>query len=324
MTFKIFTIGAALALAVTNASAQTTNAWLSAGTPAYDQAQYRVPYQDGRRVAYDNGYRDGLKRGEDAARANRPFSIERERDYRDAEGGYNRSYGDRNRYRDDYRGGFSQGYRDGYSRRSNGNYGYGNGNGNYGNGNYGYGNGNGNYGNGRYGNGNGGAYGGTYGYGAYQNGVADGYRKGLEDVQDRRSPDVTRHKWYRSGDHDYDNAYGSKDSYRIEYRRGFQDGYNRGFREGRRYLIIRGALPLGLPDTLSRVARSLLSQPQELLHSRHEGRRFDRRGLGGGLHLFQPCLPHHRGHADLLNRFGMDRANAPEQFGVDFHDDDVP
>jgi hypothetical protein len=54
-------------------------------------------------------------------------------------------------------------------------------------------------------------------------------------VQDRRSPDVTRHKWYRSGDHDYDNAYGSKDSYRIEYRRGFQEGYNRAFREGRRY-----------------------------------------------------------------------------------------
>lgn len=241
MTFKIFTIGAALALAATNVSAQTTNAWLSAGTSAYDQAQYRVPYQDGRRVAYDNGYRDGLKRGEDAARANRQFNIERERDYRDAENGYNRSYGDRNRYRDDYRGGFSQGYRDGYYRRTNGNYGYGNGNYGYGNGNgnYGYGNGRGN-GNGRYnpnygyGNGGYGPYGNS-GYGAYQNGAADGYRKGLEDLQDRRAPDVTRQKWYRSGDHDYDKAYGSKESYKIEYRRGFQEGYNRAYREGRRY-----------------------------------------------------------------------------------------
>ncbi len=234
MTFKTLTIGAALALAATNASAQTTNAWLSAGT-SYDQAQYRVPYQDGRRVAYDNGYRDGVKRGEEAARGNRPFNIERERDYRDAEDGYNRSYGDRDRYRDDYRGGFSQGYRDGYSRRSNGNYSYGNGNGNYG-----YGNGNGNRGNaGPYVYGNGSNYGyggnGNYSYGAYQNGAADGYRKGLEDLQDRHAPDVTRHKWYRSGDHDYDSAYGSKDSYRIEYRRGFQEGYNRAFREGRRY-----------------------------------------------------------------------------------------
>lgn len=235
MTFKIFTIGAALALSATNVSAQTTNAWLSAGTSAYDQAQYRVPYQDGRRVAYDNGYRDGLKRGEEAARANRAFNVERERDYRDAEGGYNRSYGDRNRYRDDYRGGFSEGYRDGYYRRSTGNYGYGNGNGNYGYGNgRGYGNGgyNPNY---RYGNGGYGAYGNNAGYGAYQNGVADGYRKGLEDIQDRKAPDVTRQKWYRSGDHDYDKAYGSKDAYKVEYRRGFQEGYNRAYREGRRY-----------------------------------------------------------------------------------------
>ena len=44
MTFKTLTIGAALALAATNASAQTTNAWLSAGT-SYDQAQDRVPYR---------------------------------------------------------------------------------------------------------------------------------------------------------------------------------------------------------------------------------------------------------------------------------------
>jgi len=241
MTFKILTIGAALVVAASNASAQTTNAWLTAGTSSYDQAQYRVPYQDGRRVAYDNGYRDGLKRGDDAARANRAFNVEREREYRDAENGYNRSYGDRDRYRDDYRGGFSQGYRDGYYRRNNngnyngGNYSYGNGNGNYGNGNgngnYGYGNGR---GNGNRGYGGYGAYGNS-GYGAYQNGTADGYRKGLEDLQDRKSPDVTRQKWYRSGDHDYDKAYGSKDAYKVEYRRGFQEGYNRAYREGRRY-----------------------------------------------------------------------------------------
>src|SRR5262245_49874948 len=145
-TFKVLTIGAALAVAATNVSAQTTNAWLSAGTSSYDQAQYRVPYQDGRRVAYDNGYRDGVKRSDDAARGKRPFNIERELDYRDAQDSYNRSYGDRDRYRDDYRGGFSQGYRDGYYRNTNngnGNYNYGNGNGNYG---YGNGNGNGNYG----------------------------------------------------------------------------------------------------------------------------------------------------------------------------------
>jgi hypothetical protein len=234
MTFKILTISAALALAGTNVSAQTTNAWLTAGSStSYDQAQYRVPYQDGRRAAYDNGYRDGLRRGEEAARSNRQFNVERERDYRDAESGYNRSYGDRDRYRDDYRGGFSQGYRDGYYRSNgNGNYGYGNGNGNYGYGN-GRGRGNGRY-NPNYGNGGYGGYGNSS-YGAYQNGAADGYRKGLEDLQDRKAPDVTRQKWYRSGDHDYDRAYGSKEAYKVEYRRGFQEGYNRAYREGRRY-----------------------------------------------------------------------------------------
>ena len=80
-----------------------------------------------------------------------------------------------------------------------------------------------------------GGYGRDAGFGAFQNGVSDGYRKGLDDVQDRKYPDVTRQKWYRNGDHDYDSRYGSKELYRTEYRRGFQEGYNRAYREGRRY-----------------------------------------------------------------------------------------
>jgi len=80
-----------------------------------------------------------------------------------------------------------------------------------------------------------GNYGGSAAYGAYQNGVSDGYQKGLDDVHDRRNPDVTRQKWYRSGDHDYNGNYGSKDAYRVEYRRGFEEGYNRAYRDARRY-----------------------------------------------------------------------------------------
>ena len=225
MTFRLLTITAALGLAASAATAQPTS-WLG-NAASFSATDYRAPYADARRGAYDNGYRDGVKRGEQAARDRRPFDVERERDYRGAEGGYNQSYGDRTRYRNDYRGGFAQGYRDGYSRGGN---------------------------NGQYrdqypdrypsqsgiyprdvrdGIGNRG-YGGTAGYGAFQNGVADGYRKALEDQQDRKYPDATRHKWYRSGDHDYDRAYGSKDAYKIEYRRGFKDGYDRAFREGRR------------------------------------------------------------------------------------------
>src|SRR3954469_18199604 len=118
MTFKALTIAAAIGVSglASSASAQS-NAWLGASSAAYDDGQYRAPYADGRRDGYDNGYRDGVKRGEQAARDGRQFDVERERDYRSADSGYNRAYGDRNRYRDDYRGGFAQGYRDGYSRR---------------------------------------------------------------------------------------------------------------------------------------------------------------------------------------------------------------
>jgi hypothetical protein len=226
--FLQISAAAALVMAAAVPARAQASGWL--GTPAaYADDDYRTSYADARRSAYDNGYRDGVKRGEQAARDRRPLDVERERDYRQAEKGYNRSFGDRNRYRDNYRGGFAQGYRDGYRRggaRSN------NGGGNgrvYPNSDRGYGDNRG-YGDRGYG-----GYGGNANYGAFQNGVADGYKKGLDDVHDRKYPDVTRQKWYRNGDHDYDSHYGSKDAYRVEYRRGFEDGYNRAYREARRY-----------------------------------------------------------------------------------------
>jgi hypothetical protein len=250
MTTRILTISAALAvLAGTPAAAQSAagnNPWLGTAA-AYAADDYQAPYATARRAAFDNGYKDGVKRGEQAARDRKPFNAQLERDYRDADNGYNRSYGDRTRYRDDYRGGFAQGYRDGYERRG-----------------YQGGNDRGVYPSAQYPtpypgtaypgtaypgtqyprgqspnvysrNGGGYGYGGGAAYGAFQNGASDGYRKGLEDVQDRKYPDANRHKWYRSGDHDYDRDYGSKDGYKVEYRRGFEEGYNRAFRDGRRY-----------------------------------------------------------------------------------------
>jgi len=199
-------------LAAAGPARAQSNVWGTAAS-AYANDDYRSSYADAQRAAFDNGYRDGVKRGEQAVRDGQPLSIERERDYRNAEGGYNRSYGDRNRYRDNYRGGFTQGYRDGYSRRGarqsfpNTDRVYGRGAG----------------------------HGGTANFGAYQNGVSDGYEKGLDDVDDRKVPDVTRQKWYRNGDHDYDSRYGSKETYRVEYRRGFEEGYARAYRERRRY-----------------------------------------------------------------------------------------
>lgn len=200
-------MGLALASIPSRAQAQP---WTPAAA-AYAHDDYRASYAEAQRDAYENGYRSGLKRRAQAVRDRRPLEIERERDYRSADEGYNRSFGDRNRYRDAFRGGFAAGYRDGYSQRGA-----------------------------RapfptagpiYGRGNGG----TANFGARQNGLSDGYEKGLDDVNDRKYPDLSRQKWYRNGDHDYDSRYGSKESYRVEYRRGFEEGYNRAYREARRY-----------------------------------------------------------------------------------------
>ena len=236
----ILTAAATLALltAAVPARAQQFNGWLSAGQTGYSN-DYRTSYADARRAAYDNGYREGLRHGEEAARDRKPFQVEREKDYRKADEGYNRSYGDKDRYRDMFRSGFADGYREAYNR-------YGYNDGGYGraaprrDGAYGYPapypqypnnaprtypN---TYPNTYPGDGGYGGYG-TYGNVAFQNGVNDGYQKGLEDARDRKYPDVTRQKWYRNGDHNYDNRYGSKDLYRDDYRRGFQQGYQRAY-----------------------------------------------------------------------------------------------
>ena len=205
------TISTALGLMLASAGAAQaqSNIWGGNAPAAYANDEYRASYAQAQRAARDFGYRDGLKRGQDAARSGRALDIERERDYRNADNGYNRSYGDKNRYRDTYRGGFAEGYRDAYGRRA--------------------------VLRPAYPSASGRGWGGTANYGAYQNGVADGYAKGLDDVHDRKRPDVERQKWYRNGDHDYDSRYGSKETYRHDYRRGFVEGYNRAYGEARRY-----------------------------------------------------------------------------------------
>jgi hypothetical protein len=212
VSLTISMTGLMLAAAPARALAQ---GWMPAAA-AYANDDYRTSYADAQRTAYDNGFRSGLKRGAQAARDRRPLDIERERDYRSADDGYNRSLGDRNRYRDTFRGGFAQGYREGY-----------NGDGRFTNGDGRFANGNGRFANR--------PYTGTASFGARQNGLSDGYKKGLDDANDRKVPDVSRQKWYRNGDHDYDSRYGSKETYRLEYRRGFEEGYNRAYREARRY-----------------------------------------------------------------------------------------
>ncbi len=227
MKFRTLTIpAAALALALS-------------ATPAHAQwgrifGQDRDDYYRGntRQIAYDNGYREGLDHGQNAARANRPFDLDREKDYRNADEGYRREYGDKDRYRAEFRRGFAEGYHQAYER-------------------YGY-----DRGYGRpypqtspvYPNNDGRVYGGTVGgyypaygagYGAQQafnNGLNDGIQKGRDDANDGKSFDPTRQKWYRNGDRNYNDRMGiSRDEYRNEYRRGFQQGYDQGYRQFRRW-----------------------------------------------------------------------------------------
>ena len=171
---------------------------------------------DVRRLAFDRGYREGLVEGERDGRNRDRFHYQDERDFQRADIGYNRSYGDPERYRVNFRSGFVEGYAAGYRRYA---------------------------GPGRYGDGrNDDRYGGGYqqgrdGYGYIspsEIGARDGYEKGREDARDRDRPDPRSHKWYREGDREYNNRYGNRDQYKNEYRRGFLVGYDRGYREFRR------------------------------------------------------------------------------------------
>jgi hypothetical protein len=228
MSIRALLFGTSLLLAAAPAGAQQFSQWMDQRSPY--GGDYRGSPYDSRRIAYDNGYREGLHDGESAVRDRKALDVEREKDYRKGDKGYNHSYGDKDRYRDSFRNGYRDGYRAAYDQ-----YGY--------NGGY-YGNNGGvvrrdrGYGYpGRYPSGYPSYPGGGYGYTAdiaYQNGLNDGYEKGLDDLHDRKYPDYARQKWYRDGDRHYEGRYGSRDAYKSQYRRGFQQGYERAYREGRR------------------------------------------------------------------------------------------
>lgn len=217
MKWKILSVSGAAVLAFALPASAGAQAPLS-GHVRYDSgpAQYYARrYDDGRRIAREKGYQEGLHHGDEAARRGRPFDLNREKDYRNGDEGYKRDYGSREEYREAYRSGFAQGYRESYDR-------------------YGYRVQGGTY----YAAPRAPAYGGTYGsvgvYGqaasfAFRTGENDGYRRGVDDARHGRYPDVDRQGWYRSGDHGYNGRYGSRDAYRVEYRRGFDEGYRRAF-----------------------------------------------------------------------------------------------
>ena len=178
-------------------------------------------YGEARRGAYDNGYREGVRDGERDARSRDRYDFRDERAWQRGDNGYHRSFGDRGRYQQSFRGGYEAGYADGY-RRSDGSYG----------GGYGT-------------RGPGGVYPNTrgdYGYGSPARPMGLGsspahatgerwVRKRREDARDRDSFDPRRHRWYRSGDPPT-RAIRSEASVRGLYRRGFRRVTIAGFASG--------------------------------------------------------------------------------------------
>jgi hypothetical protein len=68
------------------------------------------------RIAQDRGYQDGLNTGANDARRGQNYDPQRSHYYRNANYGYDSSYGNREAYRQAYRSGFVSGYREGFQR----------------------------------------------------------------------------------------------------------------------------------------------------------------------------------------------------------------
>jgi hypothetical protein len=185
------------------------------------------------RIAYDQGYREGFRLGQQDALGQRAFDHGRHNVYRRGDAGYDRRYGRREAYRQAFRSGFSTGYADAFrqvSRTADGRpravprsgipagrapaYPSARGYPDYG----------------------------RYGYGSFgfDRGYTDGYERGMEDARRNRRFDPIGHRDYRSANRGYDRRYGTRDQYRIQYRDGFRRGYEEGFRDARRYGNQRG------------------------------------------------------------------------------------
>lgn len=67
-------------------------------------------------LAYDNGYRDGIRAGQRDVSNHATFDAADEPSYRDGDHGYRSSFGDIEVYKRQYREGFMRGYQDGYGR----------------------------------------------------------------------------------------------------------------------------------------------------------------------------------------------------------------
>lgn len=199
-------IGAVLSATLLAPACASAQAWPGRNGPGWAGPQPGSRFG----IAYDRGYQEGAREGEQDARQRRSYDLRRHNAYNDGDRGYDRSQGERGSYRDNFRRGFENGYRDGFERvRGVGNNRRNN---------------RGPFANQR----------GAFSEPAYARGYAEGFDKGRDDYDDRDRYDPVSHREYRDGDRGYNSNYGSRDLYKQHYREGFREGYEDGYRGGTR------------------------------------------------------------------------------------------
>ena len=162
---------------------------------------------------YQHGYSDGFHQGvkdRDRHNAYKPEA-------RDADEGYEKSMGDKGRYKEGYRSGFAAGYEDAFNNRP-----------------------------GRFSQ----VYGPSLGsadrsaevyseqgwsrsHVASDIGYRDGLAAGQSDYEHHRDARPDQQRDYRDADHGYRSNYGDRSAYQQEYRRAFEQGYDDAY-SGRR------------------------------------------------------------------------------------------
>jgi hypothetical protein len=86
-------------------------------------------YGYGYRVAQERGYQDGLQTGSNDSSRRQSYDPQRSHFFKDATYGYDRSYGNREAYKQTYRDAFVRGYNEGFRRYGGNGRGRGGGNG---------------------------------------------------------------------------------------------------------------------------------------------------------------------------------------------------
>lgn len=164
-----------------------------------------------RQYGYDNGFRDGERRGRHEGKENDPFDYHTP-DWHQATRGYKNWMGPVNAFQSGYQQGYAEGFRSGFLSERPGWGGDGDGDRDD-----------------RY---RGGVHGSNNGI-AYDTGYQDGVTVAREDLYNNKRFDPNPRGRYDDRDHGYRREYGDKNTYKAEYTDGYRTGYQATF--GGRY-----------------------------------------------------------------------------------------